>query len=955
MRCFVVLSLCLLLGVGTAVGQSDRSWTQLSLSSSNVDAYLKANSTLDGRGIVVAILDTGVDMGVAGLQKTSTGDVKVIDVQDFSGQGAVSYERAVWNDAGDKLVHYNDKGAPEFYAPPAIEHRGEGKSVWLGFLKEKAFRNSAVPDINDSGKTDDTFAVCVITDDGGTADDAVCFVDMDSDRDLAEERPLKNYKLRYDSFTFPRAKKEKQTEPLTIALNIFPKKRTVVFHYDDGGHGTHVAGIATGYRIQNQDGFNGVAPGANVISLKLGNNVLAGGATTTGSKKQAFEYAARYAREHNVTVVCNLSFGIGSIREGASDIDKFLDKLLRENPGLIVCTSAGNEGPGLSCVGTPAAAPSAITVAALLAVDTAKDVRAEDIPAPQLTQFSSRGGEIDKPDIATPGMMTSTVPKWTRRGDFWQGTSMASPYAAGLSALLANRVRAAGGVPRADWVKLALKAGASPIPGYTTLDYGAGLPDIAKAAAVLDELVKARAGSPLYAFDVSTDCPLAVDGKGGAAYWRTSHVPVDRPQVFTIKPVFVPSADATDVIEFATRLELSSDADWCSTKQTQIYFRSEQSATVEVEYDAAKSMTPGLHVATITGMIDGVPFLRLVNSVVVPHRVGAASDYKLKLENQTVTGWKVRRHFVEVPAGASAMHVTLDAVDGKESTAWMYGVFRPDGRLCGHRGPVRLDTLNDRLTSTTTVSKELSPGIWELPVTCRGADETSAYDLTIWFDGVHAEPAAVADMDSKPGDRPSGDVVLTNVFDRPVIVDMSGVLEGYRKRVTKKLTADDHTANIPLALTSKVRAVRVRVETSDKDYAKFTDCAINVYNAAGKAIAQDGLGEPVATVEAENPDPDAESVSCKLEIEPAFTHPDADVSAEFEIVIDYLYAEPIDIAVTQGDRTSVRLYPGIPTKFEYELSARPEDAPDGTSRLGVIRAIERRSKQAIAEIEICED
>jgi len=59
--------------------------------------------------------------------------------------------------------------------------------------------------------------------------------------------------------------------------------------------------------------------------------------------------------------------------------------------------------------------------------------------------------------------------------------------------------------------------------------------------------------------------------------------------------------------------------------------------------------------------------------------------------------------------------------------------------------------------------------------------------------------------------------------------------------------------------------------------------------------------------------------------------------------------------VTQGDKATVRLYPGIPTKFEYELAARPDDAPDGTSRFGVIRAVERLSKHAIVEIEICEE
>lgn len=955
MRSPLIASLVLSIAVTFSNVAADLPWTQLSLSSSQVDQYLKDHPDRDGRGIVIAILDTGVEVDVPGLRKTSTGEVKVIDVQDFSGEGDVEIRRAIWSEDGQHIVDYAADGSPRRYTPPAETYRPEGATVWFGVFKEKSFQNSSVRDINDNGSKKDEFAICVVSKDDGTDDDAVCFVDTKLDRDFSNEKPMRNYKLDFDQIRFDRNAPESETEPLTIELNIFISQRKVVFHFDDGGHGTHVAGIAAGYRIQGQDGFNGVAPGAKVISLKLGHNSLSGGATTTGSKKKAIEYAARYAREHNVTVVCNLSYGIGSVREGRADIDKSLNNILRENPGLIFCTSAGNEGPGLSCVGSPAAARSAITIAALLAVDTAADVRAEKIDAPQLTQFSSRGGELAKPDVATPGMMTSTVPKWTMtRGDFWQGTSMASPYATGLCAILAQNLRDAGIVPQSNWIKQALKASATPIPGFTTLDYGAGLPNLPKAVELVTKIAEQRKDDPLFDLDINVESPLAVGGHSEAAYWRTAYPPTDRDVSFRITPVFAPIPDATAITAFSKRLTLASDADWCRIEQDQIYFRSKQSAEVRARYDASRLQKPGLYTATITGTSDGVPLLRLVNSVVVPHRVDAASNYTLRLENQMVRGWVVNRHYVEIPAGASAMHVRLKAIDGKASTAQMYYIFMPDGRKATGRYPVRLDTTKDVLESSSTIADKLTPGIWELPVTCAGAAETSYYALEIRFDGVHADPQVVADLEGSPGHAASGDLVLTNVFDRPLRVTMSGQIEGEQQIVMKKASPDDDKVSVDLKMTSDIRAARIHVKLSEKDYAKTTDCGINVLNPAGSAIAQSGLGEPEATLTANNPAPDSDVVTCKLEIMPAFAHYNTDDDVEFEITIEYLFKHPINVSVTQGNANSLTLYPGVPARLEYTL-----DRPLGTGdkkrkRFGYIRATEKRSNAGVAEVKVLE-
>ncbi len=65
-----------------------RGW--MPLASTGADRFVREHPTYDGRGVLIAILDTGVDPGAPGLRATSTGDPKLVDVRDFSGEGAVT-------------------------------------------------------------------------------------------------------------------------------------------------------------------------------------------------------------------------------------------------------------------------------------------------------------------------------------------------------------------------------------------------------------------------------------------------------------------------------------------------------------------------------------------------------------------------------------------------------------------------------------------------------------------------------------------------------------------------------------------------------------------------------------------------------------------------------------------------------------------------------------------------
>lgn len=138
----------------------------------------------------------------------------------------------------------------------------------------------------------------------------------------------------------------------------------------------------------------------------------------------------------------NLSFGepvsFANMGPALNGFQELIDK-----HGIIVCISAGNNGPGIETVGAPGGyLSSMISVGAYVTSDM---IRADynllgNQTHSMLYTWSSRGPAVDGGlgvNLCAPGGAFASVPNWCLRGSqLMNGTSMASPNCCGTIALL---------------------------------------------------------------------------------------------------------------------------------------------------------------------------------------------------------------------------------------------------------------------------------------------------------------------------------------------------------------------------------------------------------------------------------------------------------------------------------------------------------------------------------------
>jgi tripeptidyl-peptidase-2 len=920
--------------------ESPPAWDVLPVEEVGALTFRRAHPGWDGTGVVVGILDSGVDLGVSGLDRLPDGSRKILDARDFSGQGDVKLARATFDTRDGRPVLVDRKDRVVF-GVERLAATSPDSTYWLGFLEEKAWRLSSVKDLNGNGSQDDRFAVLAFAPVAGAADSQwVALVDLDADGQLDDESPIRGFGFSGDLVRFRSSTDGEKLHALNGGLTIRPAERLVELHLADNGHGTHVAGIAAGFRLGGQAGLDGVAPGANVLSLKIGNNSLVGGATTTGSVKRALEWAAEWAKERSRPLVLNMSYGIESELDGLSDVDRLIDDFLLENPRVVFVCSAGNNGPGLSSVGTPSAAGFALTTGNMIPDSGAPEIWGSGVRRDLLNYGSSRGGEVAKPDIIAPGVALSTVPPFDN-SEIKNGTSMAAPHAAGVVALLLSAARAEG----IDWnwatVRQALRGTARPLPGFSALDQGAGLIDVNPAWTALRD-VAPRASESLLAVRVEATNPFYPSGTGPAAFWRSGgwFPSPPRDTKVTIRGAFRKDATPDQRVDVLRAWDLETDVPWLRLDRSSVHLKGEDATTIDVEYDPAALRSPGVYTGRIRAVRRGGPGPRLVeweswHTVVVPNRFPHA-DGTLSFTASAEEPGAVRRHFVEVPAGASALRVRVEAERGSRGQARAI-VFDPEGHGAGAFGGYADPVTGARHEQTVTGAR-LVPGTWEVVVYSNLANRhDAAWRLDLEVTGFDCRPDTLRRFVHEAGKRPAATATVTNLFGGPFEGRAVAQLLGWRRERTIRVTDQDRF-EIPVSMAPETAEVTFEVEFDDALYNRATDLVLGLLDEKGIPKQRASFDNRRGTLTVPNPNgPGGAPAAWRLEIWPGFTHGESKEAWSFRLVETHRRRTPDTVRVTQAGNETLALYPGVPAEVRLELDDAPRQAPDGANPWGEVR------------------
>lgn len=739
--------------------------------------FVKKNPKADGRGITIGILDSGVDVAHPALQKTTTGERKIVDW--------VTATDPVSDGDGTWLRMSTTVTGPAFTAGGRTYKAPKGTYKMQLFAEAATKGGDMAGDLNRDGDTTDVWAVLYDPVKGTVR------VDLDNDADFTNDVVMKPYKDGHQIGYF--GKDNPKTEVAERIPFVVETRQNVVYNaagdkadYVNIGvieseHGTHVAGITAANSLFGGK-MNGAAPGAKIVSSRA--CTWSGGCTNIALTEGMIDLVVN----RGVDVV-NMSIGgLPPLNDG-NNARAELYKRLIDIYGVQLVISAGNDGPGVNTIGDPGLADHVISVGASISKETwAANYGSNVTKKYDMLPFSSRGPREDggfAPILTAPGAAINTTQTWLPGGpvkeagyslpagySMLQGTSMSSPQAAGATALLLSAAKQKNiELPPAD-LRTALTSTASHIDGVPAHAQGAGLIDIVAAWKQISQK-----GSPAHEYTVKAPVDTAIDfalktpGFGTGLYDREGGLKTGQKKTYdvVITRTTGPDKDVKHKLSWK-----NDDGTFKLTGKKNVSLPLGKPVTVQVQ---AKAKSAGVHSAILqvddkkTSGIDH----QILTTVVVANDL-VKPGYAFKASG-SVQRNGTTSYFLNVPEGAKTLEVALSALRSGSQTRFIS--LHPYGVPVENSSTVNCYPNYENPANTCRPDvrsyEDPQPGVWEVEVEARRTSPLldNPYKLDVSLLGASFDPAVRTLPEAKIGTPAAVDWTVTNNAG-----DLEGTLKG---------------------------------------------------------------------------------------------------------------------------------------------------------------------------------
>lgn len=683
--------------------------------------FMAAHPTWDGRGVTIGILDSGVTLDHPSLLTTSTGERKIIDWVTFT--DPFTDDDPTWVNMAAQVSGGSFTYLGVTYTAPA------NKQYRIGLFNERDPRlgGELGNDVNRDGNPAGSSGIFAVLWDTKSND---VWVDTNQNNSFADQAPMTDYKVRYDVGTFGTNNPATPVnESMPFVVQTDGKNKFVNIGLISGAHGSHVAGIAAGNALFG-GAMSGAAPGAKIVSIRVCLFI-------TGCTAHAMIEGMIYAAKQSNVDVINMSIGgLPALNDGNNTRAVLYNRLI-EQSNVQIFISAGNSGPGLNTIGDPSVASLVMSVGAYISDDTyLADYGAQLYEADNLHYFSSRGPGEDggfKPNIVASGAAISTIPMWQGQGCLAQvcpvgyalfnGTSMASPQAAGGAALLISAAKQTSVQKQPAQIRQAINSSARFLAGrYQAYEQGHGLMNVGAAWDLLQTNLKTVVISSLVPVNTILSSFLATPGYGPGIHDREGVAPgASYTRQYTFVRTDGPGGSITYNLSWVGNDGTFSTAGSISLPKN-------SPVTLDVAINPTSS---GVHSALLyldDPSSGGIEYQTM--NVVIAADQFSSPDYAVTKTGNLGPG-QFQTYFFNIPAGTPAFKVDLTGGGGAGAGAIRFLRWHPYGlgidsnavSNCYNGAPGGCSTGSP---TSRTVSNPQA-GVWEVTVDARrNSDAVSA-------------------------------------------------------------------------------------------------------------------------------------------------------------------------------------------------------------------------------------